>query len=378
MKRELNLTPAQMEKLTSAYTESLAQSYTETHCQHHSKSKTKPICNRELVNGACPIHKEDIYPPAPKPITAKCDFPTASGACGRSKIDSEQYCGFHKGKTPMHDKQNLCEFVFKAGERKGKVCGKAFSDHRVPGEDMYSEEYTQMMNKYCQTHCMAMLLADTRKASKEEDKSEPKPKESEKKTKTSKKKSSDDEDSEKKKSKKSKKKSSDDEESKKKKSKKSKKKSSSDDEESEKKPSDDEKDVEKNIEDSDLDSDLDEEEFSFEEPASAKASPYPHIDFSFDDKDATYTGMPITINGDKAKYLRIKAKYSGGVSKLTPIIVDREIAAKTHILEMLGYTTDLLNSSINESEFHQKYHPLMDQFKEIKGDKCRFNYSINQ
>jgi hypothetical protein len=319
MKHELNLTPSQMEKLTTAYTESLEKSYSESHCQHYSKSKKAP-CGRELNNGKCQVHKEDIYPPAPKPVTMKCDFPTASGSCGRSIKDiKDKYCGFHKGKTPIHEKKNCCEFVFLAGPRAGKKCDKLFSDYKAPGEDNdYVPE--DFMKMYCQTHCMAMVLKNIRKQSNEDKKS--------------------DGGAKKKKS----------ESGSKKKSEGGSKKKSEDnhiDEKQEVVEEAVEEVVEEVVEDEDLFGEADEI--------------YPNLGFKFPDEEYVIASVPITVDGDKTTYVRAKLKLKSGSAVLTPFVYLKENALKNKEYAFVGYTTDLVNNSVASIE--KKYHPVMDEFK---------------
>ena len=134
-----------------------------------------------------------------------------------------------------------------------------------------------------------------------------------------------------------------------------------------------EKKNEKEAADSDIE--LEEEDdidLSQDDDVSSKASCYPKIDFEFA-PEMTFVANPIAIDEDRMTYLRIKAKFPDGSSKLTPFVILRE-STKKSLFEVTGYTTDLVNSSIQESSFVKKFHPLMDELKERLGEK---KYRIN-
>jgi hypothetical protein len=392
-----------MEKLSNAYTESLHTFTLETHCQHQSKSKK--TCGLPLVDGKCSRHKEDIYAPV---VAPKCQFPTTTGPCTRSKLQNKMYCAFHDGKTPNCDKTNKCHFVYKAGPRKGDTCTTYFSDYVEPGsvsDEDVDEETAKINNeyktKYCPVHYRMMAFNYGKSLSKEaqeeekplssmkkskkvnvsDDEDEEKPKKSKKvnsdddeeKPKKSKKANSDDD--EEKPKKKSKKANSDDEAEKPKK--KSKKANSDDKEEKPKKKSkkansDDKEEKPKKSEveqkearDSDVEEENDvEDDFDFEDDKPSKpATSIRHLSFDMPDKEVNVClgGLKLIIGDDNTTYLRMKTRANDGDWVTSPFICLTSVARAQRIYEIIGYTTDEVNpTKIRLQDFYTEHHPKME------------------
>jgi hypothetical protein len=50
-----------------------------------------------------------------------------------------------------------------------------------------------------------------------------------------------------------------------------------------------------------------------------------------------------------------------GVRLFTPFIVSRDVFESEGVSEIIGYTLDLKNKMISESDMVSKYHPMMDE-----------------
>jgi hypothetical protein len=424
MRRELKLNDTQMEKLSNAYASSLVSFTHETHCQHQGKSKK--TCGLPLTDGKCSRHKEDIYAPV---VAPKCQFPTTTGPCARSKLSGKSYCAFHDGKTPNCDKTNKCHFVYKAGPRKGDTCTTYFSDYIEPGsvsDEDVDEETAKINNeyktKYCPTHYRMMAFNYGKSLSKEaqeeekplssmkkskkksivveekeekkvndsDNEEEEKPKKSKKvskkvisddeeeKPKKSKKVNSDDEEEKPKKSKKSKKVNSDDEEEEKpkKKSKKSKKVSSDDEEEPSQALSSSQASSSSQVEE-----DVSQDDFDFEdEIPEPKGSKYHQLSYEFpkDNKDTALGGLKLIIGDDNTTYLRVKTRANAEAEWVTaPFICLTSVARAQRIYEIIGYTTDEVNpTKIRLQDFHTQYHPKMEAFADRFPKTVRISSSI--
>lgn len=374
----VHLNQKQREQIESAYFESLATSYQESHCHHEIKVKEggKKSCNRELINGMCPIHKLNIY--APVTVAKKmCTFPGAK-ACPRNATDGSTFCSFHKDKTPEDKKTLCCKFVFQAGEHKGETCSAKFSDYskyQAPGQlpelarpdnykdmskaeqleweentsDLVREFFAEMrtspeqylgqyMNEYCPTHYIDVITKEIKKDTnfKYDAKAKNFVEKAEKK---SKKKS--DEEKEKPKEKKSvKEKKSDEEKPKEKKSVKEKK---SAEEKPKKKP------VVLDDDDSDDESD------------SKESLPvYPVLNFSFPTEWSTPAYVGAKVDGQSG-YCRAMWRDAEGRKSRAPILIEAS-KIDDDILEMVGYTEVEDRAQLVSSEVVREYHPIMDEF----------------
>jgi hypothetical protein len=92
--------------------------------------------------------------------------------------------------------------------------------------------------------------------------------------------------------------------------------------------------------------------------SSQPAISYPKLNFEFSNtsEPASLTGLTV---GDKRMFRLIEKK--DGVRILTPFIVSRDIFESENVSEIIGYTLDLKNKMLSESDMVCKYHPMMDE-----------------
>jgi hypothetical protein len=114
------------------------------------------------------------------------------------------------------------------------------------------------------------------------------------------------------------------------------------------------------LDDSDSDSDDDalfgdKDEEVLPKKAAKPAKAYPKFDVEFND---SMTGAGVKVKGMDRLFLRMKA-----AGKAYPIICDRSVYNNEEgVLEIVGYTSDLVNRELDSSDFKQEWHPLMDEF----------------
>ena len=310
----LKLNASQLSMLTSLYSEALQQESIESHCQRFLKSKKAP-CGRELKDGKCPTHGDDVFPPIEvpgEPVAASpCPFVKKDDTiCGRKCAKGKMTCPLHIGKTMSSD-MIPCTFVLASGERKGQACGRMFGERALPSA---SAEYVpadyETIKCWCSTHYDAEVMRRIKEKKVAKEKEEKKVAKKEKKPKK------------------------------------------------EKKSEVEMKQEADPLDDSDSDDDAlfgDKDEEVLPKKAAKPAKVYPKFDVEFND---SMTGAGVKVKGMDRLFLRMKA-----AGKAYPIICDRSVYNNEEgVLEIVGYTSDLVNRELDSSDFKQEWHPLMDEF----------------
>jgi hypothetical protein len=304
-KSALKLNASQMSTLSALYSQALQQESIESHCQHYLKSK-KAACGRELKDGKCPTHGDDVFPPVEVPGEPVKDIPCPfvkkdDSICGRKCAKGKMTCPLHIGKTMSSD-MICCTFVLASGERKGQACGRMFGQRIVSADQAeYVPDDYETIKSWCSTHYDAEIKRRIKEKMEKKAKKEAK----EKKPKAEKKKKS----------------------------------------EVEMKQEADP------LDDSDSDDDL---PLSQKSTASTSSASYPKFDLKLDD---AIVASVFKVRDSEARLLRMKSKQ-----QLYPIIFDRGVYEKEDgVLEIVGYTCDLVNKEVDACEFKKEWHPLMDE-----------------